>query len=386
MEMKPLLILIISCAAGFLFHALTPDFPMRGDTFTFYDPIAKNLANGTGFWMNGEPTARVAPAYPFLLSLVYRANGDFKTVQMIQIFLLAGIAVICYFIARKVGVTKNAAFLAALSIALWPYLLFYSKLALTEILFIFFLMGFIYALLALCENPSRKNAFAAGGILALAVLVRPIILLLPIWLMGCAVFILLALRRKNIIAGWKNWLVSFAVFLAILSPWTIRNFIQFDTFIPVTSGLGASLNRAYVTLDYTEGTLPLAPDEAQLKDHIASRLKNVYLFWNPGTQGANAELLLEQNKLFGAAFLVYKLIFILTASLAAFAFFIPRVRPNLILLGLIILYFWAVHTMLYPYPRYTLPIMPLVIILAWISINHLSTAYTSFKKGSISRA
>lgn len=56
---------VLSLGIGFFFLALSPDFPVGGDAITEYHPIAKNLADGVGFWNNGEPTARVAPGYFF---------------------------------------------------------------------------------------------------------------------------------------------------------------------------------------------------------------------------------------------------------------------------------------------------------------------------------
>src|SRR3989344_6679840 len=170
MKTQAALIFTISLIASFAFHIFTPDFPMHGDTQTFYDPIAKNLASGAGFWMNGEPTARVAPAYPFILSVIYRLGGGFDEMLKLQIFMLASIAVVGYLIARKIISNGNFVFLAALNIALWPYLLFYSKLVLTETVFIFLFIAAIYALIIFYQKPSAQNAVLAGGIMGLATL------------------------------------------------------------------------------------------------------------------------------------------------------------------------------------------------------------------------
>lgn len=373
---------IISIVVGFTFHAVTPDFPMRGDTQTFYDPIAKNLAQGTGFWLNGEPTARVAPAYPFILSLIYRLGGGFNEMLILQIFILAGIAVFGYLIANRIISSRKFAFLAALNIALWPYLLLYSKLALTETLFVFLLVAAIHALTVFSQTPSVKNAVLAGSIMGFATLTRPLILFLPLYIIGLATLAAIIFRRNDILRESKKWALALAIFFLVLAPWTARNFIQFDKLIPITSGLSASLNRAYVTLDYTEGTPALSPEKATIFDHVISRAKNIYLFWNPGTNGSNADLLSEKNSLFNLAFLLYKIIFILTVSLSAFAFIISKLhrRQTVLLLGFVILYFWIIHTILYPYPRYTLPIMPSVIILAWASIYYIYNEYTSWRK------
>lgn len=349
-----LAIFALAITIGVIFSILTPEFPLNRDTIHHYHPIAKSLAEGTGFAENGQPTARVAPGYPFFISLIYRARGNFETVRFAQIFILGGTAVLAYLIARKL-VPKKFAILAALNVAVWPYLLLYTQLILTEVLFTFSLVAATYSLAKFHAKPTKKIALLSGLLLGLAALVRPVAMFLPLWI---------------IVMGWKKWLIVLAVFILVLAPWTIRNYMQFNTFITVAGGIEDSIKRAYERLDYTKGSKVLKPGEATILDNVKARLKNIYLFWNPGAGGTNAELLLKQNQLFGVAFLVYKIIFILTVFLAALALFAKR-EKTIILLGIIIFYFWAVHVMLYPYPRYTLPIMPLVIILAWVAINFL---------------
>jgi len=408
-------IIITSIILGFAFQAISPNFSQRGDALKEYDPIARSLADGTGFWNNGEPTARVAPGYPFLLSIIYKFGGGYEAMFILQVFMLAGIGVISYFIAKKF-LSSKFAFFAALNIIAWPYLVLYTKLILTEILFIFLFTAAIYALLELIDKKNTKWAILAGVLLGLAALVRPVILLLPFWLTGIALLNL----AKNTLSRVSNperarWsdrsrtergmrplgglagaaaesegvflakpLLVILAFLLVLAPWTIRNYIQFNTLIPITSGLQYSVSRGYETLDYTKNAPALKLGEVTLKDNILARVKNIYLFWNPGAGGTNAQLLLNQSKLYGAAFVVYKIIFILTVILALLPFalkfkqinllFEPFDKNRLLLLS-IILYFWTMHIFLYPYPRYTLPIMPLVIILAWTSIWFLWHKY-----------
>ncbi len=365
-----LVIFAISSIIGVTFNILTPDFPLNRDTINHYHPIAESIRDGTGFGERGEPTARVAPGYPFFLSLIYRAGGGFEAARIVQIFILAGISLFGYLIAKRF-VARNFAFLAALNIAAWPYLLLYSKLILTEVLSIFFLIAAVYALINFYEKPSTKTAILSGAMLGITALTRPLVLLLPFWLVGLALlFAILFRRMRRVTYEWKKYFILLAVFILTLSPWTIRNFLEFNAFIPIAGGLEDSVKRAYERLDYTKGSKVLKPGEATILDNARARLKNIYLFWNPGAGGTNAELLLKQNRLFGAAFLIYKIIFILTVALAALGLYLER-KKTAILLGVVILYFWAVHVILYPYPRYTLPIMPLVIILAWLAISLL---------------
>jgi hypothetical protein len=354
---------------GFAFLYLAPDFPIRSDTLSFYHPIAQNLADGNGFTIDGNPTARVAPLYPFLLSIIYTMGGDFYSMYILQVFLLAGIGAISFLIAKKF-IPPIFAFLASLNITAWPYLLLYTKFALTEIVFIFFLIWSVFYLLKFIGGPSVKNGVFAGLMIGLATLTRPTTLLFPFWIFMALTGLGLFLKYKKIsFPGYKQWLLMIVAFVLVISPWTIRNFILFGEIIPITSGLEETTNRAYETLDYTQGSQ--IKENPTLRDNIFARIKNVYLFWNPGAEGTNAEFLLSKSGLFSVIFLLYKIIFISIAILALSSFLLPKKNPHLIILLITILYFWAIHTILYPYPRYTLPIIPLAIILSWITIYEL---------------
>jgi len=363
------IVAVVALAAGYIFLSLAPDIPVRGDTVSYYHPIAESLASGQGFWINNEPTARIAPGYPFLLSLVYRLGGGFYEMYILQIFFLAGIGIITYLIARKF-LPEPFSLIASLNIIVWPYLLLYTKLILTEITFILFLLLALHSVLRFSEKQSFKNALLAGCLLGLAALIRPIGLLLPFWIVGASVAYSYFFDKRYIWSNWKKMVVILAAFAIVLSPWTIRNAIQFGAFIPVASGLSDSIYRGYESLDYTLGSQALEKGEVTIADNVVARVRNIYLFWNPGAGGTNAELFIQENQLFGLAFGVYKIIFLLTVLLAFLALLFKKSK-GMFILASIVLYFWIIHTILYPYPRYTLPTIPLVIIFSWIAISHL---------------
>src|SRR5207244_9389077 len=67
----------------------------------------------------------------------------------------------------------------------------------------------------------------------------------PEYLPFVALFALFALIRIGRRRGWKIGLASsvllVAAFASMLAPWTIRNFIVLDRFVPVTTGGGKAL-------------------------------------------------------------------------------------------------------------------------------------------------
>jgi len=365
-------IFIITLTLGSLCLKFIPSFPIISDA-KVYDDIALNLIEKRGFTLEGKPVAE-APGYPFFLAFVYFLFGyNYQIVRIIQFLLLAGMGVIAYFITRKfLNFSRILAFLTSLTIIIWPYFVLYSILILTEILFIFFLLVSVYLFLEFSTTPSFKNAFLTGFFFGLANLFRPVILLLPFWM----VFFLLIFGKK-----WgENFSLSkiflfLVIFLLILTPWTIRNYFQFHKFIPISSGLSSAISKAYIHLDYTLGSPALEPGKANFKILITARFKNIYLFWNPGAEGERAQTLIKIYPWVKYLILIYKILFFTLITLVFFSlrFFIKR--REIFLLWITILYFWIFHIILFPYPRYTLPIIPLVILLAFYTINYLSSQY-----------
>lgn len=367
-----LLIVVLTLIVGGLCLKFLPSFPVISDAER-YDTIALNAVQGKGLTYNNEPTIE-PPGYPFFLSGIYWLFGhNYQIVKFIQFLLLAGIGIIIYFIGRKfLNFPPSVAFLSSLTLILWPYFILYTNFIVTEILFIFLLLLSIYFLLTLFKDPSLKNSLILGGLLGLVTLVKPIPLLLPFWM----VFFLWIFFRPT----WKKTYffklaIILIVFVAVLTPWIIRNYLHFNQFIPISGHLSNVIERAYVKLDYTEGSQVLKPGEADLKTVILARLKNIYLFWNPGAGGAHAKTLKEAFPIMGTLFYVYRILFFAILSLAFWSLRWIRQNKEIALFWMIIFYFWAFHTVFYPYPRYTLPIIPLVIMLAWFSIQKLLKFY-----------
>lgn len=363
-----ILIFFVALTVGGGYLKFGPIFPVESDSIS-YNSLAQNLVKGKGYVLEeGKPTAVRAPGYPFFLALIYTLFGyNYDSVRIIQILILAGIGIVVYFAAKKhLKLSPAFALLASTLVVIWPYFVFYTGLLLTEILFTFFLILAVFFLLEFYQFFSRSSIVLSGLCLGIATLIRPEVLLLPFWLIFLWFF---HKRKKEII---KKQLLIVLVFVLVLSPWTIRNFIQFHRFALVTAGedenstaYREALNRALIQYDYLPGVY-LGPGEITLKSAIFYKLKNIYLFWNPGVEGKNARIILEKYDWAANVFLIYKILFFLILG-AAFLSLKFIKRKEIFLLWAIIFYFWALHTVLYPYPRYTLPIIPLVILLAIVT-------------------
>jgi len=363
-------IFIITLALGSFCLKFFPSFPIISDAM-IYDDIALNLIEKRGFTLEGNPVAE-APGYPIFLAFVYFLFGhNYQIVRIIQFLLLAGMGAIVYFIARKfLNFSRILAFLTSLTIIIWPYFVLYSTLILTEILFIFFLLVSVSLFLEFSTTPSFKNALLTGFFFGLANLFRPVIVLLPFWM----VFFFLIFGKKR----GKNFSLSkifllLVIFLLMLAPWTIRNYFQFHKLI-IYPGLTSVLKGIYLTPDYTTKSPIPKPQKINFEMLVLTKLKDIYLFWNPGGGGERTRILIGKYSWSNYLLLIYKILFF---SILGLAFFSLKFLKNesILLFWIIIFYFWALHIILFPYPRYTLPIIPLVILLAFYTINYLSSRY-----------
>lgn len=363
------LIFVITLGIGLACLKLGMTFPTSGDTEAYYDPIAVNIVQGQGFTLKGIPTADVPPGYSIFLAFIYYIFGhNYTVVRIVQFFILSLIGIIVFSISKNhLKLSPIFAFFSSLIVVIWPYFILYSTLVLTEILFTFFLLLSVLFFLKFQEKPSKNNAIALGMLFGVSVLTRHVVLLLPFW----AMFFLFALAgfRANKSYFLKIVLVL-SIFILMLAPWTVRNYIRFDRFIPATALITPVLEKSYVTLNYTEGSVALKPGEANLKTIILSRLQNIALFWNPGAEGEHARTMVAKYPFAKYLFSGYKIAFFIILGLAFFSLKFIK-KKKVLLLWSIIFYFWAIHTLLFPYPRYTLPIIPLVILLCFYSINYL---------------
>lgn len=184
-----------------------------------YIELATRLAAGEGYVdATGAQAAYWPVGYPALLSLAFRLLGGASTVAAVGLQIGLGVAT-CLLLSvvgsRALG--QGAGRLAGLLLALYPTHVMYSTLRLTEPLFMLLLLAAI-SCLSLEIGQKRVGQVAAGLLLGLAVLTRPMIVLFTFLLpLG-----LLAKERR-----WRRALpvalVVITTTLVTISPWLWRN-------------------------------------------------------------------------------------------------------------------------------------------------------------------
>ena len=231
--------LVLRVAYAWLVHG--PAVAPSSDAVT-YDTIAWNLARGMGFQLGTGatyPTAFVAPALPWAVSLLYRAVGHsfFAAVMLMCVF-----GALVPPLLRQLGRTMMGPVVglwAGWLAAVHPLLVFFSGYVLTEALFSVTLLLALLSSVAWIKQPRPGRAFWSGALWGAASLTRPtalpLALVVALWAWGPLGLALAPAERRRHVA-----LLLLGVALCV-APWTLRNAAALHAFVPLTTGGGRSL-------------------------------------------------------------------------------------------------------------------------------------------------
>ncbi len=349
-----------------------PEMPVVSDSGDYHIIASSILKEGVYPSIANQTLLIYPPFYPIFVSVIYAITdiGSFDSVYLIQYILVGITSLLMFFILRNFGkVSTVFSLFGALAISFWPYLILYSQLISSEILYTFLLLTFFILLHLVHQKNNHWLTIFTGVILGFTMLTRPVALLLFPWIIiGIFIFSKLPKVFGKLEIPWKKYLLIFVISIATLIPWEIYVYKNYKEIIPVASNLGSVFNKANKTLEYL-------PDEEKTS-LIKAKIKNIYLFWNPGAGGYHLDIVKEKYPVVDIGIQLYKILFFLIVLLALVGSVIFRKKPIIIYSLLFITYTWAVHTTLFPFPRYTLPIMPFVIIVATITLAYGYEKYT----------
>lgn len=230
---------VVACVLSLAYAFYYQDRP-RVDAKA-YDAIAWNIAEGYGYVEHRSLAAtpeiddaivRVGPGYQFFLAGIYALVGHHVwVVWVVQAALRALTVLLIACIALFVWPERpRAAHIVAWLFALSPDLIVVSGLLLTETLFLFLLVGSVYASLYALRRGAHE-VFVAGSLWALTILVRPTALF------GLVIFLGFLLYERKVA---KAALALFCLML-IVGPWSYAMSRRFDAFIFTTTAGGYDL-------------------------------------------------------------------------------------------------------------------------------------------------
>jgi 4-amino-4-deoxy-L-arabinose transferase-like glycosyltransferase len=209
-----------------------------------YLDLGRHLLMHQGLWFidprfDSAVSAYRTPGYPLL---VRWCQANPRIIRVVQAGLDCSTVLAIFLLARRwLGV--NGALIAAVLVALNPFLVFFSGLILSETLFTAMLCWGM-ALLVLSGGPWpagwRIWPWLCGGLLlALAVLVRPGAIFLPV-LLGVAAALANRLHHHAYRTRWPLPVATLmlAMTAAVLFPWAARNRVVLGSWVWTATNAG----------------------------------------------------------------------------------------------------------------------------------------------------
>ena len=212
-----------------------------------YDELAHNLIAGNGYvassnWFGHELRAWRAPLYPVFLAAIYTTIDDsHAAVRLVQAFLGAATVALIYLLTWRLE--PAAAAIAGWLAAFYEPLVASTNEVMTEVLFTALLVAGVAASLEARQRPGWLWPAAAGLLLGLTALTRPVGLLAVPAIIAVAAWEDLRAQR-----AWRRWLPFAGVLTAgvvvTMLPWTARNASVLGAFIPVSTHGGFIVARS----------------------------------------------------------------------------------------------------------------------------------------------
>ncbi|MEK6278115.1 MAG: glycosyltransferase family 39 protein [Actinomycetota bacterium] len=269
-----ILALIVVCGLVLRVDRATHPHADAGDDARAYFSLAKSLYEDGSY---GGPTFRDAddwsPGTPLLAAGVYYVTGGVRDNAARLLIALMGAAaiVVAYLLGRRIS-CRPAGLMAAAGVAFYPPFVHTTGALLSEPPALLTLPAAVLAFLWAAEQERPWAWLLPGLLFGLTALFR------PEYLFVALVFIALALyrvwRERGPRPGTAAAGLMLAAFLVCIVPWTIRNLVVLDRFVPLSTGSGKAL--------YVGSYLPADGDYQRVKATLVERYQGRVL--EPGSE------------------------------------------------------------------------------------------------------
>lgn len=335
-----------------------------------------------------EPTVFIMPGYPVFLAALFAVFGspNLLAVRVAQVLISSVGLWIAMWLGWKLGGEK-AAVLSGFLTAIYPSNLTAPLFIMTETLFTVMLMVSLWCLVKSKEQKNVMWLVFTGISVGISIYFRPTGGLLPLFFMPY--FLINRFSIKDVI---KNTLIIGGMGLLIISPWIIRNYLVYRQFIPFTVSSGNPFLRGTYLDDKISGKFPWIKGERILSDKAQMELGKKrfiegfrldfkrYLSWY--TVGKFKKLWAEPYYYVPLTSLPASLVgkthrMFMWIGLAGIILGSWRKNDLIILFLSVSTYFTIVHQLFLAAPRYSYPVVQLVLIAAGYASLELYNFFTT---------
>lgn len=221
---------------------------------TTYHLLGTNLADGLGYVRPPQvtagdvvPTAEFGPVLPALLAVATRLGLTSQTQHALVTAVLGGLTVVAVALVARRLAGRVAGVVAAAIVGLHPLLVQLDGAIATESPYLLLIATLLLATAWAWDRPAPVRWAVAGVVAGVATLTRP---------EGAALLALVvvpaaAARGRP---GWRRRLAWAAVpvvaMAVVVLPWTVRNWVRFDRFVPVSNNVGSVVLGAHCASTY----------------------------------------------------------------------------------------------------------------------------------------
>ena len=379
---------ILAALLASLLFVLAYPLPAVRDDAVEYLALARNLASGNGFTTDGSvPAVYRPPLFSALLGGWYFVTGtsSVASAAIFQSLIHAAGVLAAFFLFLELTPSLPRATFAGLFLAVNPLLVTRVAFVLQEPTLLLFTILAAYLSVRMVKTPSIPRAALTGAAWGLCTLSKVVSWFIPFLLLGLH-FLPARLRRE-----WKGREAAALLlcFVAVIAPWTARNYVQFQRFIPVNdegAGMiawaiahaqipGEPTGEAYLKKIDSGGFSADARKELMWRyiwDHpryfLVNRIaKNVVHFAAPSRDwwvATGRARLNEHGGVYWVLAVLFHVPLYLLLLLRGWEWCKGRVSPAQGFLVLLYLAYWAQYSLIYGDPRFGVPVYPVLVGIA----------------------
>ncbi len=355
-----------------------------------YKSMALNLVSGNGIVDQMGNHAMYNVGYPlFVLAPVFFLFGENLLAARLFNLALGGMAIaLCYMVAKEAGAGRIGRLLAAAIWALYLPASVYGVYLLKENLMVPLMLGVMWCALRLAKEPSPKVAIGCGALFGLIALTGNAALSLAGVVMLALVFSPAPAMKRMTLS-----VLILALAIAVPAPWMVRNMRVIGAPVLNTNGgfnLYLGNNPAATGMFVSIADTPRGPTWGALRktgeiqaaetlkeeaiawakahpaEFLSLAFKKAAYFWTPPFHEGKGKSSAAETAV--RAMWAIQFVVLVAAAIGSLAFTSLRNR-QLAILWLAIVCYTAVHMLLYVIFRYREPIMPMLGIIAALTLE-----------------
>ncbi len=331
-----------------------------------------------------QATAFIGPVLPMILALVFTVFGsDMNGIIAFQVLqaIIGTLSVGLVYVLGRDFFNKKIGIIASLIYALEPTAVRNTGYILTETIFTFLLLLMVVIALRALKSKTIKNYVVFGIIWAIASLLKSAVSLL----FG-VIFVAMIFYKYKPREILKYSVVTCAVFVIVMSPWWVRNYTQFNRFIPFTASTGNPMilgtflyNKVdkYDLRGYIYGKTEIEQNDIEVrvaKERITRKFKEDFwqyaywytigktiFFWKDSFYWKRLPLNNWDYIIFPAVHMIHYTLLIL-GIIGIILCIIKDFKKAILPLG-IISYMNLIHLPFFVMSRYSFPVMTIMIIM-----------------------